>query len=136
MTKEPEQLVPFDQDLNAALGMSVDLVEDGLARGSFNVEDRVRQPFGIVHGGAYAALAETLASIGTFHVVMNDGMLAMGMSNNTTFLRPVSSGSVSGEAVVLHRGRTTWVWDVTFSDDVGQRCAVSRVTIAVREPRS
>jgi uncharacterized protein (TIGR00369 family) len=88
---------------------------------------------GIVHGGVYAALAETLASQGTARGVIADGKVPLGMSNNTSFLRPVSGGSVHAEAITIHRGRTTWVWDVTMRDDEGRLCATSRVTIAVRE---
>ena len=59
----------------------------------------------------------------------------MGLSNNTSFLRPVQTGStVHADARALHRGRTTWLWDVEMRDDAGKLCATSRVTIAVRDP--
>ncbi len=115
-----------------ALGFELLELKPDLARGRFPVEDRVRQPFGIVHGGAYAALAETLASAATYMAVMDDGLAAMGQSNYTSFLRPVSEGSVHAEARPRHRGRTSWVWDVEFSDDEGRVCALTRVTMAVR----
>ena len=102
------------------------------ARGRFVVEDRVRQPFGIVHGGAYASIAESLASAATFGAVYDDGMIALGLSNSTSFLRPVFAGAVESEARRLHRGRSTWLWDVDHRDDEGRLCATSRVTIAVR----
>jgi uncharacterized protein (TIGR00369 family) len=63
---------------------------------------------------------------------MGDGSIATGMSNSTSFLRPILDGTVHARALRLHRGRTTWVWDVTFSDDEGRTCAVTRMTIAVR----
>ena len=63
---------------------------------------------------------------------MPDGYLALGMSNLTSFFRPVSGGVVHAEATRLHRGRTTWVWDVTFTEAAGALCATSRVTVAVR----
>ena len=56
----------------------------------------------------------------------------MGQSNHTNFLRPVSEGVVHASAQARHRGRTTWVWDVDFTDDGGRLCATSRVTMAVR----
>ena len=59
-------------------------------------------------------------------------MIAVGMSNNTTFLRPVLEGTVEAEATRRHRGRTTWIWDVEFTDGEGRVCALSRVTLAVR----
>ena len=92
----------------------------------------MQQPMGLVHGGTYAALAESMASWATVVAVAPDGNLAVGQSNNTTFLRPVTSGQVNAEGTPLHRGRTTWVWDVEFTDDDGRLCAVSRVTLAVR----
>lgn len=124
------------RDLNAALNFKIDSVEEGNVKGHFDVHDGVRQPYGIVHGGAYAALAETLASVGTYAAVAPEGKIAMGMANNTQFLRSVSEGTVSAEAVAIQRGRTTWVWDVTLTDSEGRTCAVCRMTIAVRERRS
>jgi 1,4-dihydroxy-2-naphthoyl-CoA hydrolase len=118
--------------MERALGFEIDDASDKLAHGHFEVDDHVRQPYGIVHGGAYAAMAETVVSATTALAVMNDGMIAMGQSNHTSFFRPVSSGTVKAEARRLHRGRTTWVWDVDFTDDEGRLCATSRVTMAVR----
>lgn len=135
MNDQPTPIVPLDQDLNSALGIHVDEVGDGVVTGHFDVENRVRQPFGIVHGGAHAALAETLASIGTFHAVASDGKIAMGMSNNTTFLRSTSEGRIEAVATAFHRGSTTWVWDVELRDGAQRLAAVSRVTIAVRPRR-
>src|SRR5262245_12024950 len=102
------------------------------ARGTFTVTDSVKQHLGVVHGGVYASLAESLASHATYLVVSEHGMSAMGLSNVTNFLRPVSSGEVHGEAICVHRGRTTWVWEIRMTDDDGNLCAVSRVTVAVR----
>lgn len=96
------------------------------------VRDELKQPMGLVHGGVYASIAESLASLATALAVMPNGEIAMGLSNNTSFLRPVTEGVVHAEATRLHRGRTTWVWDVRFSDDAGRTCAITRMTIAVR----
>lgn len=135
-TAEFTPAVPPDRDLNGTLGIVPESIdEDGVIRGHMAVEDRVRQPYGVVHGGAHAALAETLASYGTFVQVQGEGKIALGMSNHTTFLRAATEGTVHAEAVPIHRGSTTWVWDVTMSDDAGRRLAVSRVTIAVRDAR-
>lgn len=96
------------------------------------VRDEVKQPLGLVHGGLYASLAESMTSLATAVAVMGEGSMSTGMSNSTSFLRPITAGTVHARAVRLHRGRTTWVWDVTFSDDEGRTCAVTRMTIAVR----
>jgi 1,4-dihydroxy-2-naphthoyl-CoA hydrolase len=101
-------------------------------RARFAVEDRVRQPFGLVHGGAYAALAETMVSLATHTAVSQNGDFAVGQSNHTSFLRPVAEGSIFAEGRPRHRGRTSWVWDVDFTDDDGRLCATARVTMAVR----
>jgi 1,4-dihydroxy-2-naphthoyl-CoA hydrolase len=109
-------------------------VSGELARGRFPVEDRVKQPFGLVHGGVFAALAESLCSQATFAAVAGDGMTAQGLSNHTSFVRPILAGTVHAEARCRHRGRTTWVWEVDVTDDDGRLCALSRVTMAVRPP--
>jgi uncharacterized protein (TIGR00369 family) len=101
-------------------------------RGRLEVTPKVLQPFGIVHGGALAALAESLCSRATFEQVAGDGMIAVGQANQASFLRPISAGHVNAEAVARHRGRTTWVWDCELSDDDGRLCALVRMTIAVR----
>jgi uncharacterized protein (TIGR00369 family) len=134
MNNEPHSEMNTD-DLGRALGFEIDEVEIGRVTGHFPVTNKVKQPFGIVHGGAHAAIAESLASLGTYRAVAEDGKVAMGMSNQTQFLRSVSEGTVRAEALAIHRGSTTWVWDVTLSDDDDRVCAVSRVTIAVRELR-
>jgi 1,4-dihydroxy-2-naphthoyl-CoA hydrolase len=96
------------------------------------VRDELKQPAGLVHGGVYASIAESMASLATALAVMGEGSTAMGLSNNTSFLRPVTEGTVRAKATRLHRGRTTWVWDVRFSDDADRTCAITRMTIAVR----
>jgi 1,4-dihydroxy-2-naphthoyl-CoA hydrolase len=102
------------------------------ARGRFAVTDGVRQPHGIVHGGALAALAESICSRATYDAVSADGMVAMGQANQATFIRPIADGHVNATATSRHRGRTTWIWDCELSDDDGRLCALVRMTIAVR----
>jgi 1,4-dihydroxy-2-naphthoyl-CoA hydrolase len=128
----PTASAAVKQSLNDVLGFKVGEFDDERITGSFEVEDRVRQPFGIVHGGAYAAFAETLASVGTYFAVEGNGEIAVGQNNDTSFMRPVSSGTVHANGTRRHRGRTTWIWDVEFTDDQGRVCAISRITIAVR----
>jgi 1,4-dihydroxy-2-naphthoyl-CoA hydrolase len=132
VTEPPPLFAPVAGTLDDILGFEFLHADEQSVRGRFTVEDRVRQPFGIVHGGAYAALGETLASMATYLTVKDDGDIAMGQSNHTHFLRPVSEGTIAAEGRRLHRGRTTWVWDVDFTDEQGRLCATTRVTIAVR----
>jgi uncharacterized protein (TIGR00369 family) len=101
-------------------------------RAQVAVRDELKQPAGLVHGGVYASVAEAIASLATGFSVLEEGSMAMGLANSTSFLRPITAGTVHAEATRLHRGRTTWVWDVHFRDDAGHLCAVTRMTIAVR----
>jgi 1,4-dihydroxy-2-naphthoyl-CoA hydrolase len=110
----------------------VDLDPDG-ARAQVRVRDELKQPYGLVHGGVFAAIAESLASIGTARAVADEDRIAMGLSNQTSFLRPITEGTIHAVAVARHRGRTTWVWEVEMSDDAGRLCVLTRMTIAVRD---
>ena len=132
MTTEPSFPVAVAESLSGVLGFEHLEVGPERATARFEVADRHKQPFGLVHGGTYAALAEGLASQATAEAVGPDGFVAQGMSNNLSFLRPVFGGAVEAVAVRRHRGRTTWVWDVDMTDDQGRLCATTRVTIAVR----
>jgi 1,4-dihydroxy-2-naphthoyl-CoA hydrolase len=122
------EVSPFDRHY----GLEVLECSDELVRGRVPIREHVTQPIGIVHGGVHAAIAEGLASLGTNHGVATEGKLALGMSNQSSFLRPVESGAIHAVARPRHRGRTTWVWDVELTDDDGRLCALSRVTVAVR----
>jgi uncharacterized protein (TIGR00369 family) len=131
--------IPSAEQLNEVLlgfdrhyGLELLEVSDELVRARVQVRDELKQPAGLIHGGVYASMAEAMASLATGVTVLQEGFTAMGLSNSTSFLRPVTGGSVHAEATRLHRGRTTWVWDVRFSDDDGRLCAVTRMTIAVR----
>jgi 1,4-dihydroxy-2-naphthoyl-CoA hydrolase len=131
--------IPSAEQLNDVLlgfdrhyGLQLLEVSEELVRARVDVRDELKQPAGLIHGGLYASMAEAMASLATGLTVLAEGSTAMGLSNNTSFLRPVTAGAVHARATRLHRGRTTWVWDVHFSDDEGRLCAVTRMTIAVR----
>jgi 1,4-dihydroxy-2-naphthoyl-CoA hydrolase len=123
------------EGLDGVLGFEVLEIGEDAAVGRFAIRDRVKQRFGLVHGGAYAALAEMLATEATVAGVYADGFAAMGTSNDTSFLRGARGEWITARARRRHRGRTTWVWEVDHTDDEGRLCAISRVTIAVR-PRA
>jgi 1,4-dihydroxy-2-naphthoyl-CoA hydrolase len=123
---------PAAGTLDDVLGFELIETSEGDCRARFLADRRVQQPMGLVHGGAYAALAESMASMTTYLAVEGDGSMAVGQSNHTTFLRPVTSGHVNAHGRALHRGRTSWVWDVEFTDDEGRLCATTRVILAVR----
>jgi len=128
-----DEVVAEEDCLDGVLGFEVVSIGDGEAVARFPIRDRVRQRFGLVHGGAYAALAEMLATEATVAHVYKDGFAAMGISNDTSFLRGARGSWITASARRRHRGRTTWVWEVDITDDEGRLCALVRMTIAVRE---
>jgi uncharacterized protein (TIGR00369 family) len=127
-----DPLIPFERTFDGLYGLEIHDVSDEEVTASVPVRDAVKQPMGLVHGGLYATIAESLTSMATAMAVAADGKHAMGLSNATSFLRPITEGTVHATARRLHRGRTTWVWDVEITDDQGRRCALTRMTIAVR----
>ena len=128
----PVRTYPAPETLDDVLGFELLEASPERCRARFAVEKRVQQPLGLVHGGAYAALAESMVSATTHMAVEGDASFAVGQSNHTHFFRPATEGDVHAEGTPIHRGRTSWVWDVRFTDDDGRLCAVSRVTLAVR----
>jgi len=100
---------------------------------SMPVEPTVQQNFGLVHGGVYSVIAESICSTATALAVASEGRIAMGQSNSASFLRPITEGTVHAVATRRHAGRTTWLWDVDFTDDNGKLAAIVRMTVAVRE---
>jgi uncharacterized protein (TIGR00369 family) len=104
-----------------------------LARARFTVRDELKQPLGLLHGGVIASVAESLASVATAAAVVREGKGVSGLSNQTSFLRPIFDGVIDVTAVRKHSGRTTWVWELEFTDAGGRICALTRMTIAVRE---
>jgi 1,4-dihydroxy-2-naphthoyl-CoA hydrolase len=128
-------VIPFERTFDALYGLQVHEITEELVTASVPVRDAVKQPMGLVHGGLYASIAESIASMATAMAVAADGNQATGLSNATSFLRPITEGTVHAKARRQHRGRTTWVWDVEITDDQGRRCAMTRMTIAVRPAR-
>lgn len=127
-----EPVIPPEKTLDGLIGLEVTGYGEDWAEATVAVGDHVRQPMGLVHGGVYAAIAESLTSRATANVVVPEGMAAQGLSNTTNFLRPCLEGTVHARAERLHRGRTTWVWDVRMTDDDERVCAITRMVIAVR----
>lgn len=121
---------------DALYGLEILELSGERATGRIPVRDELLQPFGLVHGGVYAAVAESLASHGTGLAALREGKIAVGMSNQTSFLRPITAGTINACATRRHGGRTSAVWDVEITDDSGRVCALSRVTIAIREFRA
>jgi uncharacterized protein (TIGR00369 family) len=124
--------VDFPVGFDRLYGLEVLEVGEEEIRAQVKVRDDLRQPGGLVHGGVFASIAESIASLATGVAVMRDGRTAQGMSNQTSFLRPIVHGTIHAVARRRHRGRTTWVWEVDITDDEGRLCALVRMTVAVR----
>jgi uncharacterized protein (TIGR00369 family) len=135
-TPAPEQINRAMVGFDALYGLELLDLSDTDVHAQVVVRDQVKQPMGLVHGGVYASMAESMASIATAIAVHANGEIATGLSNSTSFLRPITEGVVRAHATRIHRGRTTWVWDVRFSDGEDRTCAVTRMTIAVRPIRA
>jgi uncharacterized protein (TIGR00369 family) len=128
-----------DADLRAASrGLSetigIELVELTATRvvARMPVDERTRQPYGILHGGASVALAETVASLGAAASVDRERFVTMGLEINANHIRAKTDGVVTATATPIHVGRTTQVWDVRIVDESERVVCVSRCTIAVR----
>jgi 1,4-dihydroxy-2-naphthoyl-CoA hydrolase len=99
--------------------------------GRMPVQPKVHQPFGLLHGGASVALAETVASLGAYVNVAELGMNAVGLEINANHLRGKRDGIVTATALPLHRGRSTHVWEVRITDESDQLVCISRCTLAI-----
>src|SRR5687768_8471113 len=121
-----------DETFDSLYGLVIDTMEDGLITAYVDVRDDLKQPAGLVHGGVYASIAESITSMATHFGVADDGKTAQGLSNQTSFLRPIFEGRIHAVAKRRHKGRTTWIWEVEISDDQERLCALVRMTIAVR----
>ncbi len=110
-----EELAP--QGFAELIGTEWVSFEPDDARATIEVRDDHLQPYGIVHGGVYAALAESLTSAAPYNAVKDDGMVAMAMSNNTAFLRPITEGRIEAVAVARSQGGPpgsgTWTYSTT-----------------------
>jgi 1,4-dihydroxy-2-naphthoyl-CoA hydrolase len=113
------------------LGMRVTEIGEDFVRGTMPVDTRTRQPFGLLHGGASVALAESLGSLGANLVLEEEREIAVGLDINANHVRAATSGVVTGTARPLHLGRSTQVWEIRIEDEQEQLICISRLTMAV-----
>ncbi|KAB2897775.1 MAG: hotdog fold thioesterase [Dokdonella sp.] len=116
------------------LGMRVTEIGAAHVRGTMPVDPRTRQPFGLLHGGASVALAESLGSLAG-NLCLDAAWMAVGLEINANHVRAVSDGSVTGTARPLHLGRSTQVWEIRIEDEAERLVCIARLTLAV-VPRS
>ena len=126
--------IALEGGFDGLYGLVIDALDldAGEVRAHVDVAEHHLQPAGLVHGGVLASIAESITSMATWYGVQGDGKSAQGLSNQTSFLRPVLGGTINAVARARHRGRTTWVWEVEITDDEDRLCSLVRMTIAVR----
>jgi 1,4-dihydroxy-2-naphthoyl-CoA hydrolase len=117
--------------LGEALGIHFTELGDDYVRATMPVDARTHQPFGLLHGGASVALAETLGSVGGMLTLDPAVEVAVGLDINANHLRGVKTGTVTGTARPLHLGRTTQVWEIRIEDEKQRLVCISRITLAV-----
>ena len=110
-------------------------IGDDFIRGTMPVDDRTRQPLGLLHGGASVALAETLGSMGANLCIDPSRSFCLGQDINANHIRAVRSGLVTGTARPLHIGGRSHVWSIEIVDAAGALVCISRLTMAVLSKR-
>lgn len=130
---ELEEFGRFQKNtLLEALGIELKEIGEDYLVGTMPVDERTKQPFGLLHGGASVALAETLGSVAAGMVVGTDNFNAVGLDINANHLRPVFKGNVVGKASPIFIGKKTHVWEIKISDgETGKLSCISRLTMAI-----
>lgn len=112
-----------------AAGLTIDEITGRQVTGHLQLGPEHHTPWGIVHGGVYATAIESAASIGASSAVRDQGQVAVGLTNTTHFLRPVTTGRVTVEATALSQGRTQQLWRVDITDEAGRLVAHGEVRL-------
>ena len=128
--------LPFANTMVEHLDMEVLEATPDRVRVRMPVGPKVHQPYGLLHGGASVALAETAASIASALNIDREKQWAVGLEINANHLRAVRDGFVTAEATPLHRGRATMVWSVELRDQDGKLVCISRCTVAITPKRA
>ncbi|WP_276357993.1 hotdog fold thioesterase [Cohnella caldifontis] len=128
MVKDREH---YENTMFGALGMRLIEITPDRVVATMPVGPATRQYFGILHGGASVALAETVASVGTYHLIDKETQAAVGMEINANHLRSKKDGVVTATATPFHKGRTTMVWDIRITDEENRLICISRCTVAI-----
>jgi 1,4-dihydroxy-2-naphthoyl-CoA hydrolase len=119
------------RDINLHLDIRLTEIGDDFLRGSLPVDERPRQPFGLLHGGASVVLAETLGSVASNLCLDTSKFYSVGQEISANHLRSARSGRVTGTARPVHLGGRSQVWDIQLQDEAGRLTCVARLTMAV-----
>ena len=122
--------------MNEILGIKITEIGENYLKGTMPVDKRTHQAYGILHGGASAALAETLGSIGSVIVVDPEKYICVGVEINANHIRSVRDGIVTGTALPLHLGASSHVWEIKITDKNEKLVCVSRLTVFVKAKKT
>lgn len=132
-----EQLNAMGQNTMAQiLGMKFTEIGDDFLKLQMPVDPRTHQPYGILHGGASAALAETVGSVASSMCINREKQICVGMEINCNHLRAKREGTVTATALPIHIGATSHVWDIRITDEDGKMICISRLTMAILKKRA
>jgi len=120
-----------DNTMAEFLGLKWVEIGDDFLKLSMPVNNKTRQPYGFLHGGASCVLAETIGSVASALVIDREKYYCVGLEINANHLRSVSEGTVTAIAKPLHLGKTTHVWDIRIYDDQQKLFCISRLTVAI-----
>ena len=118
------------------LGIKVTELGEDFVVGTMPVDNRTKQPFGILHSGASVALAETLASYGGYLTIDSEKYYVVGVEINANHLKVAKSGIVTGKCSPIKRGRSTQVWQTEITNESGDLICVSRITLMVLDKKN
>jgi 1,4-dihydroxy-2-naphthoyl-CoA hydrolase len=118
------------------IGIRFSEIGDTYIKATMPVDHRTHQPYGLLHGGASVALAETLGSVGAAMVIDTEKFICVGQEINANHIRGVREGFVTGITIPLHIGRTSHVWEIKIHDEQERLVCVSRITVAILPNRS
>lgn len=121
--------------LGEHLGMQFSEIGPDYLKATMPVDKRTHQPYGLLHGGASVALAETVGSVASALVINHETMMCVGLEINANHLRGVKEGFVTATATPLHLGGSTHVWDIKIHDEKEHLICVSRLTVAILKRR-
>ncbi len=117
------------------IGIRFSELGNNYLKATMPVDNRTRQPYGLLHGGASVALAETLGSVGSALVIDQDNFICVGQEINANHIRSVRSGYVTGTATPIHLGASSHVWEIMIHDEAGKLVCISRLTVAILKKR-
>ena len=120
------------KNMGQYLGIEFIHVEDGLLKATMPVDERTKQPYGVLHGGASAVLAETVGSVGSHLIVNEEGKRAFGIEINTQHLRPVTEGKVYATAKIIQHAKTMHTWQIDIHDDNSKLVSISKLIVAIK----